>query len=155
MLTPFVSHRSSRFQTLCPAAINVPQKYASFVEELKKFRLRRGSLELHLALLSRNGANMWSITDVGWMKGRVQALCEGWWNRSDISSEVKKGNPCRHRLRRRDEGGGQEWREVRPLRGNVILLSSAPYTHTRTHTRILCQCAGWCTHAKKGWVPEE
>lgn len=28
------------------------------------------------------------------MKGRVQALCEGWWNRSDISSEVKKEIPA-------------------------------------------------------------
>lgn len=68
-------------------------------------------------------------------------------------SWTEKGNPCRHRVERRDKGGGREWREVRPLRGNVILPSSAPYTHTRTHTRILCRCAGWCTHAKKDECP--
>lgn len=42
----------------------------------------------------------------------------------------------------RDKGGGRERREVRPLRGNVILWSSAPYTHTRTYTGMLCWCAG-------------
>lgn len=50
-------------------------------------------------------------------------------------------------------GGIREEGETRercdPLGGNVILRSSAPYTHTRTHTGILCRCAGWCTHAKK------
>lgn len=34
------------------------------------------------------------------------------------------------------KGGGQEWREVRPLRGNVILWSSA--THVLAHTLACC-----------------
>lgn len=62
---------------------------------------------------------------------------------------TEKGNPCRHWLKRRDKGWEQERREVRPLRGNVILRSSAPYTHSHTNTTILCWCAGWCTHAKR------
>ena len=60
-------------------------------------------------------------------------------------SWTEKGNPCRHREERRDKGGGRDRIEVRPLRGNVLLRSSAPYT--RTHS--VCRCAGWCTHAKK------
>lgn len=48
-----------------------------------------------------------------------------------------------------EDGGGQEGRKVCPLRGEVILQSSPPYTHSHSHTEVVCRCAGWCSHAKK------
>ncbi len=44
------------------------------------------------------------------MEGRVQPLCEGWWNRSDISHELKREIPAG--IEKRAEGGGREWGEV-------------------------------------------
>lgn len=72
-------------------------------------------------MMSRNEADWWSPTDVGANAGQSPALCEGWWNRSDISPELQREIPAGTEQRGGDKGGGRERREVRPLRGNVIL----------------------------------
>lgn len=59
-------------------------------------------------------------------------------------SWTEKGNPCRRGVARKYKEGGREWREVRPLRRNVIFWSSVPYRHTltRAHTGKLCRVVG-------------
>lgn len=44
--------------------------------------------------MSRIEADWWSLADVGRMQGRVWPLCEGWWNRSDISPELQREIPA-------------------------------------------------------------
>lgn len=105
-------------------------------------------------LISRRKANVWSFLDVG-REATVQSLCERWWNRSDISSELRREIPAGA-----DSGGGigEEGRNRErcdpfgvTLFSDPLLLRAHRGTHayTQTHTKILCPCAGWCTHAKK------
>lgn len=100
------------------------------------------------ALMFRNEADFRSFYRCWVIAGQSPASVWGMVKQVWHLSWTEKGNPCRPRVERRDKGGGWEWREVRPLRGNVILPSSVPHTYTGTHTGMLCRCAGWCAHAK-------
>lgn len=105
-------------------------------------------------LISRHKVNVWSFLDVG-REATVQSLCERWWNRSDISSELRKEIPAGARSR---GGIGEEGRNGERCDPFGVTLFSDPlllrahrgmHAYTQTRTKILCPCAGWCTHAKK------
>lgn len=66
------------------------------------------------------------------MEGRVQSLCEGWWNRSDISSELKKEIPAGTDSRGgiRDESKNRE--RCDPL-GVTLFSDRQLLTHTLAH----------------------
>lgn len=69
----------------------------------------------------------------------MQSLCEGWWNRSDISPELKREIPAGTESRGGIRERGQDGERCDSLGVNVILRSAAPYAHNHTHSMILCQ----------------
>lgn len=98
-----------------------------FYSDLRTFAFPCALLEL---LIARNEANVWSFTDVG-REATVQSLCERWWNRSDISSELKKEIPAGTDSRGgiREEGRNEE--RCDPF--GVTLFSDPQLLHTHIH----------------------
>lgn len=66
------------------------------------------------------------------MEGRVQSLCEGWWNRSDISSELKKEIPAGTDSRGGIGEEGKNGERCDPL-GVALFSDRQLLTHTLAH----------------------
>lgn len=89
---------------------------------------------------------IWVGLQMFWVNG-CESGCEGMVEQVWHLFWTEKVNPCRQ-TGAEEDGGGQEGRKVWPLRGEVILQSSPPYTHSYSHTEAVCRSAGWCSHAK-------
>lgn len=75
---------------------------------------------------------LWSFTDVGWTEGRVQPLCEGWWNRSDISPELKREIPAGTESRGGIREEGENGERCDPS-GATLFSHRQLLTHTLAH----------------------
>lgn len=140
----------------CLGLTSIASKWRNLASEddLKTFWTSCGCVLLPFDFIFRNNPDLLTFTDVIWRGGWVQPLCEGWWNRSDISPGLKREIPAGTGQRGGWGRRGVELREVRPLRGSLILQSSAPYTHSCTHTKTLSVCR-MMHSCKEGWVPQE